>query len=148
MEEKTLNNPVKLTSVTRLEAEMIANMLGEYEIPCYVKDQESGGYMNIYMGFSVYGSEIYVKESDLEKAKILLNQQAQISGAKQDDETDKKISLEVTGNRNGADEDSGEEEDDWIADEDISRSKLRAVMAIVGIGFIAVGVSILIIRTI
>lgn len=140
MEEKNLNNPVKLTSVTRLEAEMIANMLGEYEIPCYVKDQESGSYMNLFMGYSVYGSEIYVKESDLERAKILLNQQIQLAGAKQDDDADPNSSLEV----NGTDEDSSEEEDDRIDDKDISRSKHRAVIVIVGIGFMAVAVSILI----
>lgn len=140
MEEKNLNNPVKLTSVTRLEAEMIANMLGEYEIPCYVKDQESGSYMNLFMGYSVYGSEIYVKESDLERAKILLNQQIQLAGAKQDDEADPNSSLEV----NGTDEDSSEEDDDRIDDKDISRSKHRAVIVIVGIGFMAVAVSILI----
>ena len=39
------------------------------EIPCYIKDLETGDYLSIYMGYCVFGKEIYVDEEDYERAK-------------------------------------------------------------------------------
>lgn len=137
MEEKRLNDPVKLTSAaTRVEAEMMEKMLEEYGIPCFIKDLESGGYMNIYMGYSVFGSEIYVREGDLERAKSLLEEQAQTAGPEQTG--DERIGNEGIGAGDINDEGMNDED---ISDEDIYRSKSRAVEVIVGIMILVAAVS-------
>lgn len=142
MEEKRLNDPVKLTSAaTRVEAEMMEKMLEEYGIPCFIKDLESGGYMNIYMGYSVFGSEIYVREGDLERAKSLLEEQAQTAGPEQTG--DEGIGNEGIGAGDINDEGMNDEDinDEDISDEDIYRSKSRAVEVIVGIMILVAAVS-------
>ena len=147
MEEKRLNDPVKLTSAaTRVEAEMMEKMLEEYGIPCFIKDLESGGYMNIYMGYSVFGSEIYVREGDLERAKSLLEEQAQTAGPEQTG--DERIGNEGIGAGDISDEGMNDEDindedinDEDISDEDIYRSKSRAVEVIVGIMILVAAVS-------
>jgi hypothetical protein len=61
--------PVKLINVTNsIEAGIIMNLLLNNNIPCIKKDKFLGGYMNLYMGYSVYGEDIYVDEGDYEKA--------------------------------------------------------------------------------
>lgn len=66
--------PVKLTSVANeLEANMLLSYLKDYGIACYKKDKNIGGYMNIYMGYSIFGEEIYVDEDNYELAKDLLD---------------------------------------------------------------------------
>lgn len=66
--------PVKLTSVANeLEANMLLSYLKNYGIACYKKDTNIGGYMNIYMGYSIFGEEIYVDEENYDLAKDLLN---------------------------------------------------------------------------
>ena len=147
MEEKRLNDPVKLTSAaTRVEAEMMERMLEEYGIPCFIKDLESGGYMNIYMGYSVFGSEIYVREGDLERAKSLLEEQAQPAGPEQTG--DEGIDAGDINDEGMNDEDINAGEingevlnDEDISDEDIYRSKSRAVEVIVGIMILVAAVS-------
>ncbi|MCG4565392.1 hypothetical protein L0P62_08020 [Anaerosalibacter bizertensis] len=37
-----------------------------------MKDRESGGYMKIYSGFSIYGTDILVEKSLLKKQRIFL----------------------------------------------------------------------------
>ncbi|MBS6642182.1 MAG: DUF2007 domain-containing protein [Clostridiaceae bacterium] len=142
MEEKRLNDPVKLTSAaTRVEAEMMERMLEEYGIPCFIKDLESGGYMNIYMGYSVFGSEIYVREGDLKRAKSLLEEQAQTAGPEQTG--DERIGNEGIGAGDINDEGMNDEDinDEDISDEDIYLSKSRAVEVIVGIMILVAAVS-------
>lgn len=69
-----ITNPVKLKSaVNNIEAELIINLLHNNNITCYKKSKGSGGYMNIYMGYSVFGEDIYVDKEDYEKANTLLN---------------------------------------------------------------------------
>ncbi|WP_097015798.1 DUF2007 domain-containing protein [Anaerocolumna aminovalerica] len=70
-----ITNPVKLKSaVNNIDAELIINLLHNNNITCYKKSRGSGGYMNIYMGYSVYGEDIYVDKNDYEKAEQLLNE--------------------------------------------------------------------------
>jgi hypothetical protein len=67
--------PVKIKSVSnRIEAELIKNLLCNNGIPCFYKDNAAGSYMNIFMGYSVYGDEIYVDERDYQKALELLGE--------------------------------------------------------------------------
>lgn len=65
----------KLTSVSdRLEAGLLMGILKNHGIPSYSLDQESGGYMKVYMGYSIFGEAIYVRASDLERARECLTE--------------------------------------------------------------------------
>jgi hypothetical protein len=67
--------PVKIKTVAnQIEAELILNLLHNNNIPCFKKDIAAGGYMNIYMGYSVYGQDLYVDEGDYQRAIELLNE--------------------------------------------------------------------------
>lgn len=71
--EITAIKPIKLTSVANeLEAKMLLSYLQSYGISCYKKDAKIGGYMNIYMGYSIFGEDIYVDEEDYEIALDLI----------------------------------------------------------------------------
>ena len=73
IEERTAMDAVKLLSVDNtVNAELVLNLLRNNEIPCYCKDNGIGGYMNIYMGYSIFGKEIYVDRADYERAKEVL----------------------------------------------------------------------------
>lgn len=79
-------HPRKLTSTDNtVNANVIKGLLEERAIPCYVKDLETGNYMNLYMGYSVFGKEIYVDEADYEDAKEVL-EGIQNDGTVQDEE--------------------------------------------------------------
>ncbi len=59
-----------LLSVTdTVEADLIINTLKNNNIECFKKDKGTGSYMNLYMGYSIYGQEIYVNQEDYEQAK-------------------------------------------------------------------------------
>lgn len=65
--------PVKLTSVANeIEAKMLLSYLQSYGISCYKKDVKIGGYMNLYMGYSIFGEDIYVDEEEYDIAVDLL----------------------------------------------------------------------------
>lgn len=71
--ELTAIKPVKLTSVANeIEAKMLLSYLQSYGISCYKKDVKIGGYMNLYMGYSIYGENIYVDEEEYDVAMDLL----------------------------------------------------------------------------
>lgn len=65
--------PIKLTSVANeIEAKMLLSYLQSYGISCYKKDVKIGGYMNLYMGYSIFGEDIYVDEEEYDIAVDLL----------------------------------------------------------------------------
>ncbi len=67
-------DPVKVTSAANdIDAGLIMNLLINNNIPCFKKDNGAGGYMNVYMGYSVYGEDIYVDRRDYEAALELIN---------------------------------------------------------------------------
>lgn len=67
-------DPVKVTSAANdIDAGLIMNLLINNNIPCFKKDNGAGGYMNVYMGYSVYGEDIYVDRKDYEAALNLIN---------------------------------------------------------------------------
>lgn len=67
-------NPVKVHSVaSEIEAEIIMNILIENDIQCFKKSNGSGPFMNKYMGYSVYGEDIYVNEKDYQISLDLIN---------------------------------------------------------------------------
>jgi hypothetical protein len=95
----TAIKPVKLTSVANeMEAKMLLSYLQSYGISCYKKDAKIGGYMNIYMGYSIFGEDIYVDEEDYDIAADLLkameNQNAEDSKNGNDFQEDDELSNE------------------------------------------------------
>jgi len=66
--------PVKITSVSNtIEAELILNLLRNNGIPCFKKYNGAGGYLNLYMGYSIYGEELYVDKSDYQRALDIID---------------------------------------------------------------------------
>ncbi len=71
--EPTVMHPVKIACAdSRMEADMIEAFLRDEGILVIRKALESGDCMNIIMGFSIYGEDIYVDETDYKKAEGLL----------------------------------------------------------------------------
>ena len=67
--------PVKVASVSnQVEAGMLMELLHNNGIASMVKDIGGGGYMDIYMGFTAFGKDIYVDESDVMAAKQLVDE--------------------------------------------------------------------------
>lgn len=64
--------PVKFAS-DQIEAGLVKNLLRDNGIKCFSKCRESGDYMKIYMGYSVYGEDIFVDSADLPKAQELID---------------------------------------------------------------------------
>lgn len=47
-------DPVKISSAANyIDAELLLNLLANNNIPGFKKDNGAGGYMNLYMGYSV-----------------------------------------------------------------------------------------------
>lgn len=63
---KTTNNEYELG--------LIKALLEDNNIPFIVRDYESGGYMRLIGGSSIYRTDILVEESMFEKAKDILEQ--------------------------------------------------------------------------
>ena len=62
--------PVKICSCAdRVQADMITETLNERGIPAYSESKGSGDYMNIYMGTSMFGNDVYVNEKYADNAK-------------------------------------------------------------------------------
>lgn len=76
--------PVFLTQSTdERELKMIEKLLQAEKIPFYTRDLESGEYMRIYMGFSVYGKQIYVRARD---HRVCVQMLSRLMGEYGDDE--------------------------------------------------------------
>jgi len=54
------------------EAVLVESVLGTENIPVQRKYKEAGNYMEVYMGISKYGIDLYVPDDALELAKGLL----------------------------------------------------------------------------
>ena len=62
--------PVKVYSCAkRFQADMIIEALKSEGIPAYSQSDGSGEYMEIYMGTSLFGENIYVDENDARRAE-------------------------------------------------------------------------------
>lgn len=73
---KTIQKTAELVKIysapDAINGEMIKNLLHNEGIECYRKELETGNYMNIYMGFSVFGEDIYVNALDEQAAREIL----------------------------------------------------------------------------
>ncbi|WMJ85590.1 putative signal transducing protein [Anaerocolumna sp. MB42-C2] len=71
----TALNPIKIKSVANdIDAELLINLLQNNNIPCFKKSKGAGGYMNIYMGYSIFGEDIYVDKEDYTRAMDILSE--------------------------------------------------------------------------
>lgn len=59
-------------AVDDMQLFFIKDVLEENGIPILAKDRESGGYMRILMGTSIYGSDVYVAKTQLARAQEIL----------------------------------------------------------------------------
>lgn len=62
-----------LISTDSMQSQMIIALLKEANIPYVVRDRGAGGWIKIGLGFSVFGTDIYVAEDDYDKAKELVD---------------------------------------------------------------------------
>ena len=69
---------VKITKIfnaaDQIQAEMIHDHLKQNGIETMSKQPGTGEYMSIAMGYSVYGTDIYVREDQKAKAEALINE--------------------------------------------------------------------------
>ncbi len=73
-QNKTDREPVLLTTVSsNYQLGLIQSILEEHHIPCLAQDRASGGYMRVYAGGSIFGTDIYVAPENLEEARELLD---------------------------------------------------------------------------
>ncbi len=60
------------TTNSNYELSIIESILKDNSIPYILHDYESGAYMRIYAGTSLYGTDIMVNKSDFERAIELI----------------------------------------------------------------------------
>jgi hypothetical protein len=73
-ESDKLEMVVLKTSSNNYEIDLIKSLLEENEIPYILKERGIGGYMKIISGSSLFGTDILVEKSSLEKAKTLMDE--------------------------------------------------------------------------
>lgn len=61
-----------LSAANSIEADMIEAILNANDIPVLRKYRESGGYLKIYMGDTIYGVDLYVPQPLLDKAREII----------------------------------------------------------------------------
>lgn len=76
------------TAKDEIEANMIVSALDSALIKCHTEDVGAGQYMDVYMGFSVYGKKIFVTEDKEEEAKRIISE---IIETKENDEEELKV---------------------------------------------------------
>lgn len=57
-----------LSTPGSIESAMIVDVLSQHGIRAFTQQKETGNYLNIYSGFSVYGEDLYVDAADYEAA--------------------------------------------------------------------------------
>lgn len=60
------------TTNNNYEISLIEGILNDNSIPYILKEKESGSYMKIIGGFSLYGTDILVEKNDFERANELI----------------------------------------------------------------------------
>lgn len=89
------DHEVLLMSVNdEMESNIIESKLSEYGIPVLRKYKQSGGYLNIYMGATPFGVDLYVPSKALDKANEILDLSGNITD-EQSDELKQDEGLEV-----------------------------------------------------
>lgn len=81
-----------------IEAKLLQGILENHGIPSYSVDEESGEYMRVYMGYSIFGEKIYVRASDLLAAQGYLKEWESV---KEDEDLDDDGDSEDEDGENG-----------------------------------------------
>lgn len=77
--EAAYDKEAYLTNVAdEIQAEIVIAKLATYDIPVLKKYKESGSFMAVYMGNTLYGIDLYVPEKLLEKAKEVIYENIEI----------------------------------------------------------------------
>ncbi|OQB13916.1 MAG: hypothetical protein BWY15_01544 [Firmicutes bacterium ADurb.Bin193] len=72
-EAENYKEALLMTVARGIEAELIVSRLKSFGIPAMIKYKGAGGYVNIFMGSSNLGADIFVPETALELARELLD---------------------------------------------------------------------------
>ena len=67
---------------------VVESILRDAEIPYLIKERGTGGVMKVFMGFSMMGSDIFVKREDLETAMALITPSDEIEEIEEAEESD------------------------------------------------------------
>ena len=65
---------------------VVESILRDAEIPYLIKERGTGGVMKVFMGFSMMGSDIFVKREDLETATALITPPEESDEAEESDQ--------------------------------------------------------------
>ena len=99
-----------LTTVSdHIEAKLLQGILENHGIPSYSVDEESGEYMRVYMGYSIFGEKIYVRASDLLAAQGYLKEWESM---KEDAEVDEDYVAAEDSEAEGDLDDDGDSEEE------------------------------------
>lgn len=72
MNQKTAELVKIYSAPDAISGEMIQGLLHNEGLECYRKELETGNFMNLYMGYSVFGEDIYVNALDETAAREIL----------------------------------------------------------------------------
>lgn len=76
-----------------IEASVIEGILSASNIAVTIKYRDAGGYLNIYMGNSVMGTDIYVSEKDYELAKEIISAEIDAQSEEYIEESEEEKSI-------------------------------------------------------
>jgi len=68
---KMMDKTFLMNAADKGQSAMVVEVLADNGISSYVLGRESGDPMNVLMGYSVYGEDIFVDKADLERAREL-----------------------------------------------------------------------------
>ena len=117
-------NPVKLASVAdHIQADMMEALLVDSGISVYRKSLKSGGAMQAFMGFTIFGEELYVDQADYERAARLM-------------EVFENTPMEDEENKSGEEYEEDNEDDENVDENDnaIPQKIFRAIIIFLIIG--------------
>jgi hypothetical protein len=72
------NEALLITVNTGTEADLIESILKANNIPVLKKYKEAGAYLNLYMGMTSFGVDIYVPSKILDEAKKLIESSSEV----------------------------------------------------------------------
>lgn len=59
------------TLMNDIEVEMIKELFEDNDIPLFVQHRETGEFMTIYAGNSIFGIDLFVQDENFDQAKLL-----------------------------------------------------------------------------
>ena len=71
--EKSTEPCLLASNLSQTDAALLTALLNDAKIPSFLKDRGSGGYMKLYMGFTIYGEDLYVGQDRYPQAKSIMN---------------------------------------------------------------------------